>query len=167
MLPLLAKNKTKKLQQKPLEEKTHTRGPKSRNSVWKQVRICVCVWGGGGGACVCVCGGGGGAVRVCACVRVRVCMCMCVSVCVGLWMCGGVCVHVNLLVSFHRRKKACDHRPRPVLNTSESKSFNYSQGQTDNKKNFVVTVGFTTKVDHQKTSKILGIFSRRFRSFFR
>ena len=30
----------------------------------------------------------------------------------------------------------------------------YAQGKTDTETNFVVTVGFTTKVDHQTTSKI-------------
>ena len=30
----------------------------------------------------------------------------------------------------------------------------YAQGKMDTEKNFVVTVGFTTKVDHQTTSKI-------------
>ena len=31
----------------------------------------------------------------------------------------------------------------------------YAQGKTDTETNFVVTVGFTTKVDHQTTSKSL------------
>ena len=59
-----------------------------------------------------------------------------------------------------RMKKKGDHRPRTVLNTSESPSFNYAQGKTDTERetNFVFTVGFTTKVGHQTTSKIWYIF---------
>ena len=34
------------------------------------------------------------------------------------------------------------------------RAFNYAQGKTDTETYFVVTVGFTTKVDHQTTSKI-------------
>ena len=34
----------------------------------------------------------------------------------------------------------------------------YTQGKTDTETNLVVTVGFTTKVDHQTTSKIWYIF---------
>ena len=33
------------------------------------------------------------------------------------------------------------------------RAFNYAQGKTDTETNFVVTVGFMTKVDHQTTSK--------------
>ena len=45
-----------------------------------------------------------------------------------------------------------------VLDMNESLSFNYVQGKTDTETNFVVSVGFTTKVDHQTTSKIGPIF---------
>ena len=38
------------------------------------------------------------------------------------------------------------------------RAFNYAQGKTDTETNFVVTVGFTTKVDYQTTSKIGPIF---------
>ena len=38
------------------------------------------------------------------------------------------------------------------------RAFNYAQGKTDTETNFVVTVGFTTKVDHQTTSKISYVF---------
>ena len=55
-------------------------------------------------------------------------------------------------------KKKGDQRPRTVLSTTECKSFNYAQGKTDTDTNFVLTVGFTTKVDHQTTSKIWYIF---------
>ena len=34
------------------------------------------------------------------------------------------------------------------------RAFNYAQGKTDTETNFVVTVSFTTKVDHQTTSKL-------------
>ena len=37
---------------------------------------------------------------------------------------------------------------------ASSRAFNYAQGKMDTETNFVVTVGFTTKVDHQTTSKI-------------
>ena len=40
------------------------------------------------------------------------------------------------------------------------RAFNYAQGKTDTEANFVVTVGFTTKVDHQTTSKNLARFSK-------
>ena len=42
----------------------------------------------------------------------------------------------------------------------------YAQGKTDTETTFIVTVGFTTKVNLQTTLK-LGTFSRQFRSFYR
>ena len=36
------------------------------------------------------------------------------------------------------KKKVGDRRPRTVLNTNESLSFNYAQGKTDTETNFVV-----------------------------
>ena len=47
-----------------------------------------------------------------------------------------------------RTKKKGDQRPRTGLSASECKS------KTDTETNSVVTMGFTTKVDHQTTSKI-------------
>ena len=46
-------------------------------------------------------------------------------------------------------QKQCSHMIR-----ASRTAFNYAQGKTDTETNFVVTVGFTTKVDHQTTSKI-------------
>ena len=51
-------------------------------------------------------------------------------------------------------KKKGDHRPR-----NSAQYERYAQSKTDTETNFVVTVGFTTKVDHQTTSKIWYIFT--------
>ena len=39
------------------------------------------------------------------------------------------------------KEEAGDHRPRTVLNTSESQSFNYMQGKTDTKTNYEICLG--------------------------
>ena len=51
--------------------------------------------------------------------------------------------------------KKGDHRPRNSAQYERVvELFNYAQGKMDTETNSVVTVGFTTKVDHQTTSKI-------------
>ena len=56
--------------------------------------------------------------------------------------------------NYSERRKCATTLPGTVLDMSEWSSFNYAQGKTDTKTNFVVTISFTTKVDHQTTSKI-------------
>ena len=56
--------------------------------------------------------------------------------------------------NYSERRKCATTLPGTVLDMSEWSSFNYTQGKTDTKTNFVVTISFTTKVDHQTTSKI-------------
>ena len=65
---------------------------------------------------------------------------------------------INFILPSQRIRKNSNHRPGTVLNTSESQSFNYAQGKTDTETNFVVTVGFTIKVDHQTTFEIWSDF---------
>ena len=59
-------------------------------------------------------------------------------------------------VNYSERRKYLTTVPGTVLNTSKSEwsSFNYALGKTDTETNFVVTISFPTKVDHQTTSKI-------------
>ena len=51
-------------------------------------------------------------------------------------------------------KKNGGQRPQKQCSIPASRrAFSYAQGKTDTETNFVVTVGFTIKVDHQTTSK--------------
>ena len=56
--------------------------------------------------------------------------------------------------NYSERRKCVTPLPGTVLDMSEWSSFNYAQGKTDTETNVVVTISFTTKVDHQTTSKI-------------
>ena len=40
-----------------------------------------------------------------------------------------------------KEEKAGDHRPRTVLNMSESQSFNYAQGKTDTETSYEICLG--------------------------
>ena len=58
----------------------------------------------------------------------------------------------RLLPSSEERRKSLF--PMIKAKTNLSRYSSHAQGKTDTETNFVVTVGFTTKVDHQTTSKI-------------